>query len=254
MIIKNLTKQRKQTILLVIFLMMFYVVTSQQNFQGKVIYTITMKAVDFSKLKNDTIKSKEANEMALSILKNVSDVEAVLIFTTTESLYEPIKKMKKEGIEGINLTAILAGKGKFYVNNSLKEYLYQKDFMGDLFLVEHQPIKWQLSQEEKQIGNYTCYKASTVKISESTKGVFENEFTAWYTPQIPVNFGPQEFNGLPGLILELKTAKFTFLATKIELNPTEQIEIKKPTKGKRVTEAAFKKIAKEAASSFFGRN
>ena len=56
------------------------------------------------------------------------------------------------------------------------------------------------------------------------------------------------------LILELKEGSLTFSAIKIELNPKEQNEIKKPTKGKRVTEEEFRQIAKEASLSFFGRN
>ncbi len=254
MITNNLTKQRKQLMLLITFLMMLYTVTSQQNFQVKVIYKITMEDLDYSFIEKDSTKSMEMKNMAISILKNIKDAEAVLNFTATESLYEPIKKMKKEGIGGVNLTATLSGKGKFYVNNSLKEYLYQKDFMGDLFLVAHQPIKWRLSQEEKQIGNYTCYKATTIKTIENGRGTFEREITAWYTPQIPVNFGPKEYNGLPGLILELTQVKLTFSAIKIELNTKEEIIIKKLTKGKKVTEEDFKKITKEASSNIFGRN
>ena len=254
MINNNLMKQRKQLMLLITFLLVFFVGSSQQNFQGKVIYKVAMENLDYSFIEKDSTKSMDVKDMTISILKNIKEAKAILKFTDTESLFEPIIEMKKEGIEGINLTAILAGKGKFYVNNSLKEYLYQKDFMGDLFLITHQPIKWQLSQEEKQIGNYTCYKATTIKTVENRKGAFEREITAWYTPQIPVNFGPKEYNGLPGLILELTQVKLTFSAIKIELNTKEEIIIKKPTKGKRVTEEEFRQIAKEASLSFFGRN
>jgi len=254
MINNNLMKQRKQLMLLITFLLVFFVGSSQQNFQGKVIYKVAMENLDYSFIEKDSTKSMDVKDMTISILKNIKEAKAILKFTASESLFEPIIEMKKEGIEGINLTAILAGKGNFYVNNSLKEYLYQKDFMGDLFLVAHQPIKWQLSQEEKQIGNYTCYKATTIKTFENRRGTFEREITAWYTPQIPVNFGPMEYNGLPGLILELTQVKLTFSAIKIELNTKEEIIIKKPTKGKKVTEAVFKKITKEAASSIFGGN
>ena len=66
--------------------------------------------------------------------------------------------------------------------------------------------------------------------------------TAWYTPQIPVSNGPEEFWGLPGLILEIQDGKLTIACTEIVMNPTEKVEIKKPKKGKKVTQAKFDEI------------
>ena len=64
---------------------------------------------------------------------------------------------------------------------------------------------------------------------------------AWFTPQIPVSFGPLDFNGLPGLVIRVEMAGGrTFSASKIVLNPNEKMEIIKPTKGKRISEAQFK--------------
>ena len=63
----------------------------------------------------------------------------------------------------------------------------------------------------------------------------------WFTPQIPVSFGPLDFNGLPGLVIGVEMAGGrTFSASKIVLNPNEKMEIIKPTKGKRISEAQFK--------------
>ena len=65
---------------------------------------------------------------------------------------------------------------------------------------------------------------------------------AWYTPEIPTSFGIQKFNGLPGLTLELITdydkGKVYYTATKIELNPEEEIKIKKP-RGKKLSEQEY---------------
>tara|TARA_R110002012_G_scaffold322100_1_gene555525 strand:- start:5643 stop:6578 length:936 start_codon:yes stop_codon:yes gene_type:complete len=69
--------------------------------------------------------------------------------------------------------------------------------------------------------------------------------TAWYTPQIPVNNGPGEYWGLPGLILEINADRTTMLCSKIVLNPTEKTEIKKPSKGKEVTRDEYNAIMKQ---------
>jgi len=82
--------------------------------------------------------------------------------------------------------------------------------------------------------------------------------TAWYTPQIPVNQGPKEYWGLPGLILEVSFDKTMLLATKIILNPKDKKPLKTPDKGKVVTQAEYDKNSSKKdernARSFWGRS
>ncbi|MDD3004388.1 GLPGLI family protein [Flavobacterium sp.] len=60
-------------------------------------------------------------------------------------------------------------------------------------------INWAIIPEYKIIGNLKAQKAI---------GVFRGrKYTAWFTNEIPVNFGPWKFNGLPGLILEISDDK-----------------------------------------------
>ena len=146
-------------------------------------------------------------------------------------------------------------------------------------------LEWTLEKESKQIGQYVVFKATAVKkidkndlsmarrrrnddkekgIKEDKEGVVvikdstkvdgplnevevpkEVIVTAWYTPQIPINNGPGEFVGLPGLILELNFYRTTILCSKIILNPKEATAIKAPKKGKVVSRAEYNKIAKE---------
>ena len=70
----------------------------------------------------------------------------------------------------------------------------------------------------------------------------EKKIIAWYTPQIPIQTGPDEYWGLPGLILELKSGKTTMLCSKIVLNPKDEVEINIPSKGKSVGRDEYKKI------------
>ncbi len=60
-------------------------------------------------------------------------------------------------------------------------------------------FKWEIINETKEISGYKCYNAKT-----SFGG---RTYIAWFTPEIPMNDGPYKFNGLPGLIIDIKDTK-----------------------------------------------
>lgn len=60
-------------------------------------------------------------------------------------------------------------------------------------------INWKIENEEKQISNFNCKKATT-----TFRG---RKYTAWFTFQIPVSSGPWKLQGLPGMILEAYDSK-----------------------------------------------
>jgi GLPGLI family protein len=66
--------------------------------------------------------------------------------------------------------------------------------------------------------------------------------TAWYCPEIPVNQGPDEYWGLPGLIMEVNDGKTVIMCSKLVLNIKEKIEIKAPTGGDKVTQKEYDDI------------
>ena len=67
----------------------------------------------------------------------------------------------------------------------------------------------------------------------------EATITAWYTPEIPVNQGPENYWGLPGLILEVNDGKTIILCSKVIMNPKEKAVIKAPSKGKVISQKEF---------------
>lgn len=55
--------------------------------------------------------------------------------------------------------------------------------------------KWDISDDEKKIGDYNCKKATLEKDGRT--------WTAWYTTELPDRAAPRNFNGLPGVILDI---------------------------------------------------
>lgn len=167
-------------------------------------------------------------------------------------------------------------KDKMYVED--KEFMGKEFLIKDTL----PKLDWKLESETKKIGNYTCFKATAVKpvdesdfrnfrmrkrnedekakegtepkkdtVSDSGKVTNfmdqieipkEVVITAWYSPEIPVNQGPENYWGLPGLILEVNDGQTTVLCSKIVLNSKEKVEIKPSTKGKEVTQKEYNEI------------
>jgi GLPGLI family protein len=67
----------------------------------------------------------------------------------------------------------------------------------------------------------------------------EITITAWYTPEIPVNQGPEGYWGLPGLILEVNDGKTVILCSKVVLNSKDKVEIKAPNNGKEISQKEY---------------
>lgn len=227
-----------------IICLLFSITTvAQSKLQGRVLYTISAAPVPDKKIdsvsKKSKVKSKKMQQWLKKILKGGKDVTGILEFADGVSLYVLEDEMKTDNGRMLNMTRLLAGDRKYYRNTNTKEYFDQFE-IDELLIVEADPNEWKITQESKKIGNYLCYKA--IKTNTSTKG--KSIDIAWFTPQIPVNFGPSSYFGLPGLILEVSRGKITMKATKIELNPKKKIKIKKPTKGRRMTSEEYREMTR----------
>ena len=65
-------------------------------------------------------------------------------------------------------------------------------------------LEWNFSYEETySIMGYDCRKAAAECAGRN--------YTAWFTPEIPLPFGPYKFGGLPGLILKLEDSERQYI-------------------------------------------
>ncbi len=249
-----------------------------QEFQGKAIYKTSRKSnFKISEDKNSGMDEK-MQELLRKRMEKMNQKTYTLNFDKNRSTYiqevkldNPGAKLGASGVKILSLGG--SGASDIYFKN-LKEnmYLNQTEIQGKRFLVKDKLPKheWVLSSETKNIGNYTCYKASYTKEVESKKitmkdGQSKEEITketvvttAWYTPQIPLSNGPANYQGLPGLILEVNNGKKIIVCTEIILNTKEKIFIKAPEKGKLISQKKFDKIRKQKTDEMMekmkGRN
>lgn len=275
-----------------------------QDFQGKAYY-VSKTTMDMDEWGGRDM-SPERKKQMMERMKGFLEKEYVLTFSQAESIYKEDEKLEAPGSgRGFGGFGSSMTGGPKYKNVKTKEVIQDQEFFGKQFLIkdELKNLEWKMGTETKQIGQYTCFKATATKTldqfdwrsmrrgggnedkkeekekgetaKDSTKSGGESieksddplseiempktiEVVAWYTPQIPVNQGPDDFWGLPGLILEVNADRTTILCTKIILNPAEKETIEKPKKGEEVTQKEYTEIItkkmQEMREMYGGRN
>jgi GLPGLI family protein len=110
----------------------------------------------------------------------------------------------KDKVEGTDITLvqkdIKLNKIEFFQEKESQTILYQLKYKGEKRLITDSVpnIDWVIVKKEvKKINGYICNKAIT-----HFRG---RDYEAWFTPEIPITFGPFKFKGLPGLILILNS-------------------------------------------------
>lgn len=214
---------------------------------GYVIY----KKKSLNKEAINKIKDLNFRETLREIGEKAEELEYTLEFNDVESIFSVIEPMDFDGSMTTKLAIVSAeGKGLRYTNLKSREYLYQNEVFRENFLILNSldSIQWKLTNQSKIINGYKCYKAETIKTVIGSKEISTNTIEAWYAPEIPVNFGPLGYAGLPGLILQLNNGKFwTYYISELNLESSDPIVIKKPTKGKRITAFEFQELTKKLA-------
>jgi GLPGLI family protein len=158
----------------------------------------------------------------------------------TVSYFKMIETIKNE--ETNFATAFSNASTSFYTEaNSNSKIKYVNDYLGEYRISYSDKTEWKLVNESKYIDSYLCYKATSEQVVVNSDRTFRHAIIAWYCPSIPFSYGPNGYNGLPGLILELQVRNITWGASKIELSKEDKI-IEKPTKGKLITEEEYIKM------------
>jgi GLPGLI family protein len=250
--------------LIAIALLGFVINSVAQDFTGKAVYKTNRKSG--FKIGGDSNMSEAQKQELEERFQKMNQKTFILEFDKTTSSYKEEDKLNapnpQANMGGVQIISVFGGGGSgslYFKNLKEKRFVSKTEIMGKKFLIKDSipNYQWQLTSETKNIGNYTCYKATFTQEVENMMMTVENgetkqtkksetiTTTAWYTPQIPISNGPTIYHGLPGLILEINDGKTTIVCTEIVLNPSEKITISEPDKGKIVTQAEYDKIREE---------
>lgn len=119
---------------------------------------------------------------------------------------------------------------QYFEGNWDKSYTYKEDVIKD----------WKLVNETQTINTFSCKKATL-----RYKG---RDWIAWYTPEIPLPYGPYKFTGLPGLVIKMESEDGEFSFELIKSIPKEKLKDKmlslRDSRYKKATPATFAEIRK----------
>ncbi len=186
--------------------------------------TISKKYLENNK--NSENASKDVTDL-LKLIENTS-LEVTLNFNSQTSHFFIDDKRNNSEIKTTETISRLLMEFNITYTFLKDSSVYQ---LIDNVLV-HNKIKlnWKIENESKKIDDYICYKATLVeKYKNRMNEEKQKTVVAWFCPEIPYSFGPNEYYGLPGLILELEKDENKYVAKKITLSK-ETITIELPNK------------------------
>ncbi|WP_223548972.1 GLPGLI family protein [Aestuariivivens sp. NBU2969] len=236
--------------------------TFAQDFQGIATYKSSRK-LDIQL--DSTQMNSEMHQRMMDMMKKQFQKTYLLSFNKSASIYKEDKELGPRQPMGMEVIIVSSGDSDILYKN-LKEnrFTNQNESFSRLFLIQDELQKhdWTLTNEKKFIGAYECFKATKMievpimrtRISmngdRDLDAEEENndpetrmqEVVAWYAPKIPVNNGPANYHGLPGLILEINDGTTTIICSKIVLNPEKGVRIVEPKKGDKMNQEKYDAI------------
>lgn len=252
------------------------IVGHTQNFQGQAYY-MSKTSPDLDSWGGQQMSEAQKKQI-MDRMRSMFEKTFVLTFDKEASIFKEEEVLEAPGQRGFGMWGSSFAVGPQYKNVKSQQFIQDQEFFGRQFLITDslQQLDWKLGSETKQIGQYLCMKATATKTvdefdwrsmrrrdrgrdnkkteqdSTKTNSVSDEievpktiEVTAWYTPQIPVNQGPGEFWGLPGLILEVNADRTTILCSKIVMNPEDKALIEAPKKGKVISRKDYNATVKQ---------
>jgi GLPGLI family protein len=212
--------------ILILFILLLISLSQAQINYGKVVYE--RKTNLHKRLKHwEDVKEwiRESEKIKID--------EFELYFNDSISAFKPVETDYRENFEWATY------RNTTYQNKNADSKVTYKKIWGEEFILKDSLSKrvWKITDGQRNIAGYNCRKAIWVENDSS-------RVYAWYTDDIVPGFGPESFNGLPGMILGLATEDggTIYFAKKVDIvNPTNFMFLQPKTKKKPLKTGEFKK-------------
>lgn len=162
---------------------------SQQNSQENFYEIEYSKTINF-----DNLSQPLNSNYTLNLF---TDLNKSIFFKSVQSKESPEIEENKGKDGSVNLTYTPKGKnmGVLYKDYKAQELFFK--YYSRLVVVDSLNIfNWEIKEDTKELLGFSCKKA-TINFRGRT-------YIAWFTNDLPVG-GPWKYDGLPGMILEIKS-------------------------------------------------
>ena len=154
-------------VVLLFFTLLFATNIQAQDFQGQAYY-FSKTTMDMSRWNRGGKMSEAQKKQMEARMKPWLEKTYILTFNKEESIFKEDEKL--EGGPGGRAPSVWGSSfsaGLQYKNIKEKVFLQDQEFFGKQFLITEQmaPFAWKMGSETKKIGQYTCYKATTIRPS-----------------------------------------------------------------------------------------
>lgn len=123
--------------------------------------------------------------------------------------------------------------------------VYEKVVDAKIKYTEPEALKWTILKDTKVYSGYKTRKAFTY--------AYGRKWIAWYTEDLPLDYGPYKFSGLPGLIVNIYDEKAEYFFTlKIFKKKIKQVQLPKDNTYKKFTKAKAKQISNNSLTDISG--
>lgn len=173
-------------------------------------------------------------------------MKSTLTFSNNKTLFTPIEDDNQTNDWWWNLPTAKQ-LNIVYTDLNQRKNVTQKAVFEQTYLLSDTTgkIHWKITDETREIAGYTCRRANAI-VMDSIYVV------AFYTDKIHVSGGPENFSGLPGMILGLALPhdNTTWFATKVTDMTIDEKTIAPPKKGKPVNREELKSTLNSAIKNW----
>lgn len=212
---------------------------------------------------------RSANEEMRAMIPEFNISKQMLLFTEQQSLYKALPE--DEAPDPFNnksgAVIMLGGRSsETYVHFGENRKVKATEIFGEAFLITDTINKhnWKLVDETKTIAGHLCKKAVTTtksvrqtvrisaagkepdKVNTPTPKPEDIEVVAWYAVDLHSSAGPENYMGLPGVVLEVDVDNNGIVFSAQEVRPLSDLsQLKAPKKGRKVTPEEYNKEMKK---------